>query len=108
MTSQKARWAVLLAFLAGLHGIVLVALWRQSEGRLAEGVAVFSVVPLMMGGSYLVRGVFRTLSWLDIWVMLYALWSITSAVLYLQDGNPTALGAYAYGLYYFVLPMACY
>ncbi len=107
MVSLKPRTAVLLGFLAALHGIALVALWGQG-GRLAGGVAVVSVVPLIMGGSYLLRGVFQALTWLDIWVLLYAVWSVTSGVLYLQDGNPTAFGAYAYGLYYFTLPMACY
>jgi len=105
---MKARAATLLGFLVVLHGLVLVGLWRQSEGRVAEGVAVVSVVPLILGGSYVLQRVFRAMTWLDIWVVLYALWSVASATLYLQDGNPTALGAYAYGLYHFALPIACY
>jgi len=105
---MKWRAALLLCFLVALHGLVLVGLWRQSDGRIADGVVVVSIVPLILGTTYLLQRVTRPASWLDIFVLLYAMWSVASVVLYLQDGNPSAPGAYAYGLYHFVLPIACY
>jgi len=99
---------MLLFFFAALHALVLAAFWRGNEGRIAGGVFVVSVVPLILGGSYLLQRLTSAMSWLDTWVLIYAGWSVLSAVLYLQAGNPSDVGAYAYGLYNFVLPIACY
>lgn len=107
MIPVRLRGAALFLFLVVLHLLVLYALWRRSEG-VAPGVMAISLIPLVLGGTYLLRHLAREVSWLDLWVLLYALWSITSGALYLQEGNPSQVGAFAYGLYNLVLPMACY
>lgn len=105
---MRSRAALLLFFFGALHLLVLVNLWRQSGARIAEGVVLVSVVPLFLSAAYLLQRVSRSLSWLDLCVLAFAAWSVVSAVLYLQPGNPTHGAAYAYGLYHFVLPIACY
>ena len=105
---MRSRAVVLLVFFASLHALVLVAFWSGSEGHIAGQVAILSVVPLIMGGSYVIERLSLPMSWLDTWVLIYAAWSILSVVLYLQAGNPSDARAYAYGFYNFVVPIACY
>jgi hypothetical protein len=107
VTTDRRLANLLLGFLAVLHLLAIIALLRRSEG-IAPGVVLVSTVPVIMGGAYLLRGLFRPVSWLDLWVLIYGLWSLTSAVMYAQDGNPSEPGAFAYGLYHFLLPVACY
>jgi hypothetical protein len=104
---SRAAW-LLVVFLASLHALVIVELWRQSDGRIAQGVVLVSIIPLIFAGSYLLGRLSRPMTWLDAWVLAYAAWSAVSLVLYFQPGNPSGVGAYAYGLYHFVLPIACY
>ncbi len=108
MIPARARAPLVVAFFVALHALVLVALWRRDSGGIARGVVLVSVIPLSFAGPYLLRHLTRPLSWLDVWVLAYAGWSIASVVLFAQAGNPSRVPAYAYGLYHFVLPIACY
>lgn len=107
MDPGRRRCSLFLAFLASLHLFAIVALLRRSEG-VAGPVVITSLIPLVLGGIYLLRGLFRPVSWLDLWVLIYALWSLASVLLYAQDGNPSQPRAFAYGIYHFLLPIACY
>jgi len=105
---MRSRASLMLAFMASLHVLVLYSLITGNLGRVAPAVVLVSVVPLGLAADYLLGHITRRLSWLDIWVLMYAAWSLASLVLYLQPGNPTRPIAYAFGVYNFVLPMACY
>jgi hypothetical protein len=99
---------LLLASFAGLHLVALVSLWIGTDEHLAKGVALVSVLPVLMAGGYLVRRTFAVFTWLDLSVLCYALWSLLSVILYLQQGNPSGIRAYPYGLYHFLLPISFY
>ena len=104
--SRRTLWFV--AFYIGLHLLVLARLWRGTDDRIAEGVAVLSVIPIGLTVLHFLPKLFHALTWLDVWVMAYALFSVVSGVLYLQPDNPSAVASYGFGLYHFVLPVACY
>lgn len=108
MIPRAVRVPLLLGFLLGLHVLALGTLLRGGEGGLATGVILLTVIPGLLAFEYLLGRLTRPLSWLDLWVLCYAGWSLASVVLYAQPANPSRLGAYAYGLYYFVLPILCY
>ncbi len=108
MIPGSLRAPLLLGFLAGLHLLALGTLLRGGDGGLAAGVVLLTVLPGILGFGYLLGRLARPLTWLDLAVLLYAAWSLMSVVLYAQPANPSRLGAYGYGLYYFVLPMLCY
>ena len=105
---MKSRATWLLVFLASLHLLVLTSIWTGSLGRIAAGVMLVSAVPVTLALTYLVRRTYTRLSWLDVAILVYAGWSIASLILFLQPGNPSRIGAYAFGVYHFVLPIACY
>jgi hypothetical protein len=104
---MTSRSTLLLLFFALLHALVLGGMWRGSDGRIADGVVLFSAVPLLLAGGYLLGRFGEPMTWLDAWVMVYGAWSTASIVLFAQPGNPSQIGAYAYGIYNFVLPIAC-
>jgi hypothetical protein len=106
MSEMRGRW--LASYLILLHVLVLVTFWRRSEARIAESVLLVSAVPLALALKYLVDRFAHDMTWLDFWVLAYALWSVTSAILYFQADAPSQFPAYAYGLYHFVVPIACY
>lgn len=108
MDRDRRRALGMLAYVAGLHLLVLVTLWRRSSSGVAPGVVLLSAIPIGLAVPYLLGRLVRPLGQLDLWVLLYALWSVGSGVLFLQTGNPTQPAAYFYGLYSFVLPIACY
>lgn len=95
-------------YVAGLHLLVLVTLWRRSVGGVAPGLILLSIVPITLALRYLLSRIARPLAPLDLWVLLYALWCLVSGVLYFQTGNPSQPAAFGYGAYSFVLPIACY
>jgi hypothetical protein len=96
------------AYVCGLHLLVLVSLWARSASGVAPGVILLSVVPVVLALRYLLGCVVRPLGQLDLWVLLYALWSVGSGLLFLQAGNPSQPAAFIYGVYSFVLPIAGY
>lgn len=96
------------AYVAGLHLLVLVSLWRRETSGVAPGLILLSVVPIALALQYLLSRIARPLGQLDLWVLLYGLWCLGSGILFLQGGNPSRPAAFAYGVYSFVLPMACY
>jgi len=102
------RSLLLIGFVAGLHGLVLNAFWSGSDGRIAGELVILSVLPLTMGAAYLLGRLLFPMTWLDISVLAYSAWCIASIVLYLQPANPSRTGAYIYGVYNLVLPIACY
>lgn len=102
------RSTALLSFFVMLHALVLVPFLSGSASRIAEGVLLASLIPLGLAGKYLVDRFGRPMTWLDFWVLMYALWSVASGLLYLQADAPSRPPAYAYGLYHFILPVACY
>lgn len=108
MTAPTIRGPLLLGFVGGLHLLALGTLLRGGEGGLAAGVVFLTIIPGLLALGYLLERLSRPLSWLDLWVLAYAAWSLASVVLYAQPANPSRLGAYAYGLYYFLMPTLCY
>lgn len=107
---RKLSWRTigLLGFVVTLHVIVLLNLWGMVGDYIAQGAAVASAIPLSIAVYYLISRTVRPLSWLDIAVTFFGAYSLASVCLYAQPGNPSSVQAYVYGLYYFVLPMACY
>ena len=105
---DRQRALLMVGFFAALHLLVLGGMIIGTSGRVAPAVVLVSLIPLYLGGTYLMRAFGRALSWLDIAVLLFAGWSVASVALYFQAGNPTGKAAYAHGLYHFVLPIACY
>lgn len=108
MIPGALRAPLLLGFLLGLHLLALGTLLRGGEGGLAAGVVLLTGIPGLLAFGYLLGRLTRPLSWLDLWVLVYAGWSLTSVVLYAQPANPSRVGAFAYGLYYFILPILCF
>lgn len=106
--SGKAAARALLGFFIGLHVLVLITLWFRIGTGVAPGVMLLSAVPLALASLYFARHTVHALTQLDLWVLGYAAWSVVSFVLYLQQGNPTGAGAFAYGVYNLALPIACY
>ena len=108
MRADRQQALLLMGFFVALHLLVLGGIMLGTGGRVAPAVAAVSIVPLYLGGTYLLRAFGRPMSWLDIAVLVYAAWSVASLALYFQAGAPSGKGAYAHGLYNFVLPIACY
>ena len=104
------NFKLFIAYISLLHAGPILNLFGLIPGtRVFPITAVGHLLMVVVTfRRFLNSGVPRRLSILDTLVIAFALWSAASFILYYQNGNPSDIRAYFYGVHMYLLPIFGY